>query len=101
MIIIVVEGEDTGGVTEESRERPAPGQDEEGFGGPCVSVCYLQPTWCTPECVRKAVGKRKRDFTCLFEQKGKKTDAKENCKFVLQFVFPPLAVIHLHDYNDL
>lgn len=39
----------------------------------CVGcVCYLQLTWCTPECVRKAVGERRRDFTRLFEQEGKK-----------------------------
>lgn len=48
--------------------------DEEPCAFVCVcgGVCYLQLTWCTPECVRKAVGERRRDFTRLFEQEGKK-----------------------------
>lgn len=35
-----------------------------------VTVFYLQLTWCTPACVRKAVGERRRkDFTGLLAQK--------------------------------
>lgn len=66
----------------------------------CVCMCYLQPVWCTPECVRKAVGERRRDFTGLFEQEGEEKLTKnreEKLQFVLRLVLSPQAVIHLKE----